>query len=169
MHNIIKFESPYSIREYYRHGLVHLLSHYHYYHAEGMDEASAHGHVAILRWVISSGLPLTYTSNAMDWASLHGHDHVLDWWKNSSLIMKYTECAIEFASVKKQIHVLDWWLNSSLPITYTEQAVFYGYVYHYDNIIEWFKVNNDRIQHLNSMQPPPLQRKGKRIRLDKEN
>lgn len=53
--------------------------------------------------------------DAIDDASRHGHVAVLDWWRWRSgidpLELAYSEHALSSATVKRQIDVLEWWLS----------------------------------------------------------
>ncbi|KAI9321194.1 hypothetical protein DFJ73DRAFT_668077 [Zopfochytrium polystomum] len=89
-----------------------------------VDDASAAGHVATLRWWLASGLPLRYSSRAMDDASAAGHVAVLEFWRGEAAVpLKYTSGAMEFASLNGHVEVLEWWRASGLEMRYTARAV----------------------------------------------
>ncbi|KAL8901871.1 MAG: hypothetical protein Q9207_004988 [Kuettlingeria erythrocarpa] len=60
-----------------------------------------------------SFLTKDYNSDALDLASKSGHVHVLQWWRTSGLPLRYTDTALEQASAQGQVDVLEWWRSAS--------------------------------------------------------
>ncbi|KAJ3030055.1 hypothetical protein HDV00_009120 [Rhizophlyctis rosea] len=86
------------------------------YDCDCLDQASAHGHIKVLKWWKKSGLELEYSDSAMNWAAKYGRIRVLEWWKRSHLHLLYTPDAIEWASMRGHINVLRWWRHSGLSL-----------------------------------------------------
>lgn len=61
-----------------------------------------------------SFLTKDYNPDALDLASKSGHVHVLQWWRTSGLPLRYTDAALEQASAQGQVDVLEWWRTASL-------------------------------------------------------
>lgn len=116
----------------------------------GIDSASCHGYVDILRWWKRSGRALAYSDNAIDYASFHGHVHVLDWWKNSGLELKYTADAIALASLNGRIAVLDWWKSSDLDLKYTHAAIDQASEFGQVKVLEWWKNSDLELLYTNA-------------------
>ncbi|KAI4179653.1 MAG: hypothetical protein LQ346_007153 [Caloplaca aetnensis] len=60
-----------------------------------------------------SFLTKDYNSDALDLASKSGHVHILQWWRTSGLPLRYTDTALEQASAQGQVDVLEWWRSAS--------------------------------------------------------
>ncbi len=54
-------------------------------------------------WWLHSGLEMQYTEDAMDWASYRGHIEVLNWWLTSGIPdLKYSSERIQYYSQEVQ-------------------------------------------------------------------
>jgi hypothetical protein len=115
-----------------------------------MDDASAHGRVAVLQWHLDrskdSGLELKYSGYAIRIAFRSGHIAVLQWWldrsKDSSLELKYDKSAMEYASANGHIAVLQLWLDrskdSGLELKYSEYAMNYASHNGHIDVLQWW-------------------------------
>lgn len=81
------------------------------YTEAALENASARGHIHVLKWWKQSGLPLR-VGRVMDLASKSGHTEVLDWWLRSGIEVKYDHGTLEHASRNGRVGVLSWWLHS---------------------------------------------------------
>lgn len=81
------------------------------YTEAALENASARGHIHVLKWWKQSGLPLR-VGRVMDLASKSGHTEVLDWWRRSGIGVKYDHGTLEHASRNGRVDVLSWWLHS---------------------------------------------------------
>lgn len=81
------------------------------YTEAALENASARGHLHLLRWWKQSGLPLR-VGRVMDLASKTGHTDVLEWWLRSGIEVKYDNGTLEHASRSGRVDVLSWWLHS---------------------------------------------------------
>lgn len=106
---VYKFSDGRIIQQYYSYGLINVLKQYRYRHKQGVNSASAGGHVNVLQWLKNSGLPFSYTAEAINEASTYNRISVLDWWKESELKLRYTEDAIDQAAANGHVSVLEWW------------------------------------------------------------
>lgn len=81
------------------------------YSEAALENASARGHIHVLKWWAQSGLPLR-VGRVMDLASKMGHTDVLEWWLRSGVEVKYDHGSLEHASRNGRVDVLSWWLAS---------------------------------------------------------
>lgn len=81
------------------------------YTEAALENASARGHIHVLKWWAQSGLPLR-VGRVMDLASKTGHTNVLEWWLRSGIEVKYDHGSLEHASRSGRVDVLSWWLGS---------------------------------------------------------
>lgn len=84
---------------------------YMFYTEAALENASARGHIHVLKWWKQSGLPLR-VGRVMDLASKSGHTEVLDWWSRSGIEVKYDHGTLDHASRNGKVDVLSWWLHS---------------------------------------------------------
>ncbi|KAI9325010.1 hypothetical protein DFJ73DRAFT_870777 [Zopfochytrium polystomum] len=76
-----------------------------------MDDASAEGHVAALRWLRERGIVLDSSARALDRASMNGHTETVAW------------CALRHAVERRKMAALNWWFHSGLPLKYSSHTV----------------------------------------------
>ncbi|KAI9349794.1 hypothetical protein DFJ73DRAFT_833140 [Zopfochytrium polystomum] len=69
-----------------------------------MDDASAEGHVAALRWLRERGIVLDSSTRALDRASMNGHTETVAWWL-------------------RNLAATSWWSHSGLPLKYSSRTV----------------------------------------------
>ncbi|CCX13520.1 Similar to Uncharacterized protein L696; acc. no. Q5UNV9 [Pyronema omphalodes CBS 100304] len=117
------------------------------YNSEPLDEASRKGHIHVLQWWKSSGLPLRY-GLVMDVASAAGQIQVLEWWKSSSLPLEYDANALKCASYRGQVGVLEWWKQSGLKLIYDQEILTEATKFNRVEVLEWWKKSGLTVQYL---------------------
>lgn len=95
------------------------------YTEAALENASARGHIHVLKWWAQSGLPLR-VGRVMDLASKTGHTDVLEWWLRSGVEVKYDHGSLEHASRSGRVDVLSWWLGSGyrMMVSYPHAVIF---------------------------------------------
>jgi hypothetical protein len=117
------------------------------YDEEPLDEASRKGHIHVLQWWKTSGLPLRY-GLVMDVASASGQLPVLEWWKNSGLPLEYGRHALRSASYRGEVEVLEWWKRSGLRLIYDKEVLVEATKFNRVEVLEWWKRSGLTVQYL---------------------
>ena len=117
------------------------------YDSEPLDEASRKGHIHVLQWWKTSGLPLRY-GLAMDVASAWGQPAVLEWWKNSGLPLEYDRNALRSASYRGEVGVLEWWKRSGLRLIYDKDVLVEATKFNRVEVLEWWKHSGLTVHYL---------------------
>ncbi|KAI5848685.1 hypothetical protein DFP73DRAFT_509954 [Morchella snyderi] len=115
------------------------------YDEEPLNDASREGHIHVLQWWKSSGLPLRY-GLVMDVASSFGHLDVLEWWKNSGLSLNYHN-ALKGASYHGKVEVLEWWKRSGLRLVYDKEVLVEATKFNRADILEWWSRSGLRVEY----------------------
>lgn len=140
------FESTHIIVQYYRHGLIHLLTQYHYDHPRSIDAAAAHNHINILEWRRRSMLKFKYSSAAIYSAAAGGHVEVLEWFRiyctQTGKKFKYCSQARDVAAISGHINVLDWFFRFGYLFIYPNKwainlAAAFGQIW----VLDWFRTH----------------------------
>ena len=86
--------------------------------ADFMANLSKHNAIAILKFVLNSGVKFEYDERCIDTASVAAHIPILDTWLKSGFEMRYTAKAIDGlyklpnkSKIKKKVY--SWWKNNS--------------------------------------------------------
>ena len=115
------------------------------YDEEPLNDASREGHIHILQWWKSSGLPLRY-GLVMDVASSFGHLTVLEWWKNSGLTLNYLH-ALKGASYRGEVEVLEWWKKSGLRLVYDKEVLVDATKFNRPDVLQWWSSSGLRVEY----------------------
>ncbi|KAI9334822.1 hypothetical protein DFJ73DRAFT_962885 [Zopfochytrium polystomum] len=125
-----------------------------------VDDASANGHLAALRWLRDRGFSLIRSVRAVDAASANGHADVVAWWLRDSAgegkpdggdgptgresvspppRLSYTVNALDKASAGGHVSVLQLWRDSGLPMQYTGSAMNDASENGHVPVLQWWK------------------------------
>ncbi|KAG0643384.1 hypothetical protein HOY80DRAFT_946153 [Tuber brumale] len=115
------------------------------YDEEPLNDASREGHIHVLQWWKSSGLPLRY-GLVMDVASSFGHLAVLEWWKNSGLTLNYLH-ALKGASYRGEVEVLEWWKKSGLRLVYDKEVLVDATKFNRPDVLQWWSSSGLRVEY----------------------
>lgn len=115
------------------------------YDEEPLNDASREGHIHVLQWWKSSGLPLRY-GLVMDVASSFGHLSVLEWWKNSGLTLNYLH-ALKGASYRGEVAVLEWWKKSGLRLVYDKEVLVEATKFNRPDVLQWWSSSGLRVEY----------------------
>ncbi|KNE69249.1 hypothetical protein AMAG_13632 [Allomyces macrogynus ATCC 38327] len=74
-----------------------------------LDAACFGGHVAVLDWLVASGLPFRYTWQSLQFATKFGHITVLDWWAKSGLKWELPSDLSHVIVHSRSKAVVQWW------------------------------------------------------------
>ncbi|OKL55670.1 hypothetical protein UA08_08962 [Talaromyces atroroseus] len=123
--------------------------------ADAMDGASRAGHISVLDWWLSSGLPLRYTERALESASAEGRVEVLEWWKNASLSASSSSSdaiplkvgkSVLLAAQSGKTQSLAWWDASGIPYTHSESVARIASTYGHIHVLQlWHRLKGAKM------------------------
>jgi hypothetical protein len=121
--------------------------------ADAMDGASRSGHINVLDWWVSSGLPLRYSERALESASAEGRIDVLEWWKNacwnapsSRPIPLKVGKSVLLAAQSGKTQSLAWWDASGIPYTHSESVARIASTHGHIHVLElWYRLKGAKM------------------------